>query len=276
MPISQHRLRTFARWLFVSLLFAVADFIFSWNPVAAGPYFAVRHLPAFRLAPLFELGFAAELVNGAIALWAFRRIRPALTGTVLANGSIFGLLVWGFWVVSGTLSAFIWLDIPASLAAVNLLFGLPKCLFIGVGIASLEAELAPVRLPRISLTRLERYACAALIAAFSAYLAIRAPEGYRYWLAQRPARLLRIQAKRLALSYEDVLSRPEQAIGKPVYWPITHPAPKTYRYRGALPVFWEERIPPMPENGKGGHPEWLVCVVRAVKPDGVVIDYVGK
>ncbi|MBI4370866.1 MAG: hypothetical protein HY552_01065 [Elusimicrobia bacterium] len=125
-----------------TILFAIADFVFSWNPLAVAPYAAHRHEAAFRSLPLLDFGLWAEAINGLVASLSFRWIEPALNGSVWKRGSLFGLILWGFWVVSGTMTAFIWLNIPTSLAAANLIFGLPKCLAIGCGIAGLHAVCA--------------------------------------------------------------------------------------------------------------------------------------
>ena len=81
------------------------------------------------------LGVVAEAVNGWIAALSFSLIEPSIAGSFWRRGTLFGLMVWGFWIISGTFSAYVWLDIPLSLACVNVIFGLPKCLAIGVGVA---------------------------------------------------------------------------------------------------------------------------------------------
>ena len=116
-------------------LYGVADLVFSWNPIAAAPYVQHRHAPAFRRAPALDFGLVAEAVNGWIAALAFVLVEPALRGSPWRRGALFGMLVWGFWIVSGTMSVVVWLDVPDSVAAVNVAFGLPKCLVIGCGMA---------------------------------------------------------------------------------------------------------------------------------------------
>lgn len=118
-----------------SLLYGAADLIFSWNPIAAQPYLANRHLPVFRHEPAYLLGFVAEGINGWIAALAFIVIEAALGGSPWRRGLLFGLLIWGFWVLAGTFSATVWLEVPLMLATANVVFGLPKSLVIGWAIA---------------------------------------------------------------------------------------------------------------------------------------------
>lgn len=128
-----HQVVRFTRlWLAAVVCFALADLAFSWNPLAAAPYLARRHAPVFRDAPALVFGVFAEVLNGLIAALAFLWVAR---GRGWRDGLLFGLLMWGFWVVSGTMSACVWLDLPASVAIANVAFGLPKCLAIGLGIA---------------------------------------------------------------------------------------------------------------------------------------------
>jgi hypothetical protein len=79
-----------------ALLFAVADFVFFWNPIAAAPYLDHRHDPVFRASPLLGLfGLAAETVNGWIAALAYLAMRPR--GEFWwSRAARFGLCLWGF------------------------------------------------------------------------------------------------------------------------------------------------------------------------------------
>lgn len=130
------RLRELAILAFgASVLFGVCDFVFSWNPLAAAPYWEHRASPVFRARPLYELGMVAEGINGLVAAAAFLLVRPALPASPRRAGLRFGLVLWAFWVVSGTMSAMVWLEVPRGLAAMNILFGLPKCVAIAIGIA---------------------------------------------------------------------------------------------------------------------------------------------
>ena len=115
--------------------FGVADLVFSWNPLAADPYLENRSLPVFRSEPFLALGFVAEIVNGWIAAVAFTLVERGLAGSPLRRGLIFGGILWGFWVVSGTFTAMVWLALPTTLAITNVAFGLGKCLCIGSVIA---------------------------------------------------------------------------------------------------------------------------------------------
>jgi hypothetical protein len=128
-------IRLFALATAASVLFGVADLVFSWNPVAASPYLQNRHLPVFRSEPAFFFGLVAEGINGWIATLSFLLVEPALRGSVWRRGLSFGLMMWAFWVVSGTLSATVWLAVPSALAGMNVVFGLPKSLVIGCGVA---------------------------------------------------------------------------------------------------------------------------------------------
>jgi hypothetical protein len=119
----------------MAAVYGIADLVFSWNPIAAKPYIDHRASPVFRAAPLLGFGVVAEALNGWIAALAFFAIERSLVGGVARRGIVFGSIVWGFWVISGTMSAFVWLELPASLALVNLLFGLLKCLAIGLAMA---------------------------------------------------------------------------------------------------------------------------------------------
>ena len=118
-----------------AVLFALADALFSWNPVMAAIYRACAREPVFRHPPALGFGFAAEIINGWIAVLAFILIEPGLARSSWRKGILFGLILWGFWVVSGTMSATVWLALPWQVALANVAFGLPKCLFIGCGIA---------------------------------------------------------------------------------------------------------------------------------------------
>lgn len=133
-------------WLTTSLLFVIADILFSWNPLAAVPYLAHRHETVFRASPLLAHGLWIEALNGLIAALSYRLLESALQGSVWRRGALFGLVMWGFWVVSGTLSAYVWLDIPTSVALGNTLFGLPKCVFIGCGMSRLENRVKKTRI----------------------------------------------------------------------------------------------------------------------------------
>jgi hypothetical protein len=137
-------LRFVKLWTAAGLLFGAADFLFSWNPIAAAPYLAHRSEPVFRAFPLIGFGMIAENINGLISASAFLLIGRLIPGSVARRGILFGLMMWGFWVVSGTMSAFATLNLPASVALANVLFGLPKCLAIGCGIAWTDHKLRPV------------------------------------------------------------------------------------------------------------------------------------
>jgi hypothetical protein len=127
------------RWILLAsagaAIFGVCDLAFSWNPLARLAYLAHAHEPVFRAAPLLSLGFLAECANGWIAALAYGAVAPALAGPSWRRGLIFGVGMWGFWVVSGTFTAAVWLAVPWSVAASNVAFGLPKCLAIGALIA---------------------------------------------------------------------------------------------------------------------------------------------
>ncbi len=137
--MDHNRIQTLSRLnklaVVAATLYGLMDFLCSWNPVAAAPYLLHRHEPVFRSSPQLVLGVLAEAVNGWIAALSFSFIEPALAGSSWRRGTLFGLMIWGFWVISGTLSAYVWLDIPFSLAGINVIFGLPKCLAIGCGVA---------------------------------------------------------------------------------------------------------------------------------------------
>jgi len=129
-----------------AIIYGIADLVFSWNPIAAAPYLAHRREPVFRDPPALMVGFFAEALNGWISSLAFFVLEPALAGSPWRRGTVFGLVVWGFWVFSGTATSFVWLAIPWSLALTNLFFGLLKCLSIGCAIAWCW-QAWPARLP---------------------------------------------------------------------------------------------------------------------------------
>lgn len=137
--MDRNRIQTLRRLnklaIVAATLYGLMDFLWSWNPVAAAPYWLHRHEPVFRSSPQLFLGVIAEAINGWIAALSFVLIEPSLGGPSWRRGALFGLMIWGFWVISGTLSAHVWLDIPSSLSVVNVIFGLPKCLVIGCGVA---------------------------------------------------------------------------------------------------------------------------------------------
>ena len=58
--------------------------------------------------------------------WVFGAPRPSLPSS--------GAAIWAFWCVSGSMTAYVWLDIPAAVALTNVAFGLPKSLAIGCAI----------------------------------------------------------------------------------------------------------------------------------------------
>jgi hypothetical protein len=118
-----------------ALLYGAADLIFSWNPIAAQPYLVNQHLPVFRAEPAFLLGFVAEGINGWVSALTFTLIEGALLGSPWKRGLLFGLIIWGLWVLSGTLSVAVWLDVPPKLSLMNVIFGLPKSLAIAWGIS---------------------------------------------------------------------------------------------------------------------------------------------
>jgi hypothetical protein len=118
-----------------SWLYGLCDFVFSWNPLAAAPYHWHRSELVFRAVPALAFGTLAEGVNGLIAATAFVAVFRRVPGSPWRQGLALGLTAWGFWVISGTMSATVWLDVPWSLAAANVAFGLPKCLCIGWGVA---------------------------------------------------------------------------------------------------------------------------------------------
>jgi hypothetical protein len=122
-------------WLWSALVFAFADLLFSWNPIAAAPYLLHRADPAFRDVPAYAFGLAAELINGAVVALAFLAVERGLHGSPTRRGVLFGSVLWGFWVVSGTMSTYVWMELPVSVAVANILFGLPKSLLIGLGAA---------------------------------------------------------------------------------------------------------------------------------------------
>ena len=131
-------------WAAAGALYGAADLIFSWNPIAAAPYLAHRAEPVFRAFPLLGFGAVAENINGLVSASAFLLVGRSIEGSVVRRGGLFGLMAWGFWVVSGTMSAYATLNLPASVALMNALFGLPKCLAIGCGIAWVDGKLRPV------------------------------------------------------------------------------------------------------------------------------------
>ena len=136
-------LRFIKLWVAASVLFGLADFIFSWNPLAAAPYLAHRTEPIFRAVPFLKFGIIVEDINGFISSIAYLSIGRTIEGAPIRRGCVFGLMIWGLWVVSGTMSAFVWLNVPVSLALANVLFGLPKCIAIGSGIAWTWSRLQP-------------------------------------------------------------------------------------------------------------------------------------
>lgn len=111
--------------------FGACDLLFSWNPLAAAWYLAHRASPAFRPLPALALGVVAEALNGLVAAGAFVAVERGLGGSPWRRGAVFGAVLWGFWVVAGTLTAAVWLAVPAPVAIANIAFGLPKCLAIG-------------------------------------------------------------------------------------------------------------------------------------------------
>ncbi len=115
----------------VAAAYGLCDLIFSWNPLAAAPFFAHRTNPVFRAEPLLFLGGLAEIVNGYVCALSFCLVQASLPGTTLRRGLLFGLVIFGFWVLSGTFSAAVWLNLPPGLIAANIAFGFPKCLAIG-------------------------------------------------------------------------------------------------------------------------------------------------
>ena len=122
-------------------IYGICDLVFSWNPLAAAPYVAHAHEAVFRSSPRLDVGFLAELVNGWIAALSYLVVGRALTGPAWRRGMIFGLGIWGFWVISGTFTASVWLAIPWSVSGANVIAGLPKCLAIGAGVAIVAKKL---------------------------------------------------------------------------------------------------------------------------------------
>lgn len=124
-----------------SIAYGICDLVFSWNPLAAAPWLAHRAEPAFRAHPALAVGFVTECANGWIATLAFLLVEKSLPRALLRRALAFGAVVWGLWVVSGTATAYVWLDLPPSLALANLAFGLPKCVCIAGAIALAHARL---------------------------------------------------------------------------------------------------------------------------------------
>jgi hypothetical protein len=91
--------------------------------------------------PAYLAGFFAEGVNGLIATLAFLVVEKGLSRARWRRACGFAWLLWGFWIVSGTASAFVWLDLPTSLALVNLAFGIPKCFCIAWVLTLLHSRL---------------------------------------------------------------------------------------------------------------------------------------
>jgi hypothetical protein len=130
----------------MACVYGFADLIFSWNPIAAHGYLSRSSDPVFRHPPALLLGVFAEAVNGWIVTLAFLAIERSLDGSPWRRGLLFGAIIWGFWVVSGTMSAMVWLALPTELAIANIAFGLPKSLAIGCAMAWLW-RLRPARKP---------------------------------------------------------------------------------------------------------------------------------
>ncbi len=134
-------LRFAAFAVLASWLYGVCDLVFSWNPLAAAPYEWHRAEPVFRAVPALVFGTFAEGVNGFIAAAAFAAVFRRVPGSPWRQGLALGLTAWAFWVVSGTMSTAVWLNVPWSLAAANVAFGFPKCLCIGWGVAWIARRL---------------------------------------------------------------------------------------------------------------------------------------
>ncbi|HEU4382329.1 MAG TPA: hypothetical protein VFR85_02405 [Anaeromyxobacteraceae bacterium] len=108
----------------------------SWLvPFAAPPHLLLRYAPDFvrdMVGPL-GVGIAASIIWGIIAVIALVAIEPpARRVRVLAP------LLWGFWLLSEGLMAWVWLDAPIGPVLGGLAAGLPRSALVAWALARLE------------------------------------------------------------------------------------------------------------------------------------------
>lgn len=87
------------------------------------------------------------------------------------------------------------------------------------------------------------------------------------------------RAKLEPLTYEQVLAAPKAALGKPVVWCVDHAYGATASFadgRPSRPLLWtNESAVPRNSPTSGGRCTNVVATVEDVKPDGVVLAFVG-
>ena len=103
--------------------------------------------------------------------------------------------------------------------------------------------------------------------------------GWIAWNMLRPAAVAGVElltrrdfeseADRLAVTYKDVQERPEWAVGLPVLWVLSHPAPGRWYYGGAagLPVSWAGAEPALPDASVDGAPPAYRVLARVLGAD---------
>ena len=119
----------------------------------------------------------------------------------------------------------------------------------------------------------------AMLLAVFGFVVKAAPEAWTHWLSKASQRDLAYEAKRLALTYQDALNRPEWAKGKPVRWYVgLHGERFYYGHNMALPVRFDHVPPELrhQDNGKHGSGRLVVGLIAEAGPGGVLLTYKGS
>lgn len=86
------------------------------------------------------------------------------------------------------------------------------------------------------------------------------------------------EAKRLDLGYDQIVSSPEQFIGKFVVWCVDHPATNVSYLAGrpAQPLVWDyAQEVPLNSPTSGGRCTTVLATVEGVQREGVRLRYIG-
>lgn len=108
-------------------------------PWAAPPHLLLRWAPDFvreMVGPL-GVGIAASIIWGIIAVIALAAIEPGAASPA-RRARVLAAVLWGFWLLSEGLMAWVWLDAPAGPVLGGLAAGIPRSALVAWVLVRLE------------------------------------------------------------------------------------------------------------------------------------------
>ncbi len=122
-----------------AVLHLACDLAATLLPVATPPYLLLAFAPeAFQALSPLAVSIAASAVNGIIAAIALAAIEPAAARTPGRQVAVLGAVLFAFWLLSGILTAVVWLTGAGWRLIGALGFGAPRALAVATVLVWLQ------------------------------------------------------------------------------------------------------------------------------------------